>query len=59
MSALDALGLIICDTLTFEMGVMDEWEASERLSKVRASVEPCSFIGRLGNALWTDDDTRT
>ena len=36
-SAFDALGLIICDTLTFQMGVMDNYEASERLSKVRAS----------------------
>ncbi|KAF3031115.1 hypothetical protein E8E11_004389 [Didymella keratinophila] len=33
-SAFDALGLIICDTLTFQMGVMDNYEASERPSKV-------------------------
>lgn len=33
-SALDALGLIICDTLTFQMGVMDEYHTSEKLSKV-------------------------
>ena len=36
-SAFDALGLIICDTLTFQMDVMDNYKASERLSKVRAS----------------------
>ena len=35
VSALDALGLIICDTLTFQMGVMDDYQPSERLSKVR------------------------
>lgn len=35
LSAFDALGLIICDTLTYEMGVLDEWEPSVRLSKVR------------------------
>ncbi|KAK7959923.1 uncharacterized protein PG986_004777 [Apiospora aurea] len=29
-----ALGLIICDTLTYQMGVLDEYETSERLSKV-------------------------
>jgi hypothetical protein len=33
-SALDALGLIICDTLTYRMGVLDEYETSVRLSKV-------------------------
>ncbi|KAI0573411.1 hypothetical protein Alg130_10105 [Pyrenophora tritici-repentis] len=33
-SALDALGLIICDTLTFQMGVMDDYQSSERLSKI-------------------------
>jgi hypothetical protein len=32
-SALDALGLIVCDTLTFQMGVMDEYAPSEELSK--------------------------
>ncbi|KAF2123836.1 hypothetical protein P153DRAFT_351318 [Dothidotthia symphoricarpi CBS 119687] len=36
-SALDALGLIICDTLTFQMGVMDEYETSEKLSKISYS----------------------
>jgi hypothetical protein len=35
VSALDALGLIICDTLTYRMGVLDEYETSVRLSKVR------------------------
>jgi hypothetical protein len=35
-SALDALGLIICDTLTYRMGVLDEYETSEKLSKVRS-----------------------
>jgi hypothetical protein len=34
LSALDAIGLIICDTLTFAMGVLDNWEPSVRLSKV-------------------------
>jgi hypothetical protein len=34
VSALDALALIICDTLTYEMGVMDEYETSVKLSKV-------------------------
>lgn len=34
VSALVALGLIICDTLTYQMGVMDEYETSEKLSKV-------------------------
>ncbi|KAF1969643.1 archaeal flagellin N-terminal-like domain-containing protein [Bimuria novae-zelandiae CBS 107.79] len=33
-SALDALGLIICDTLTYQMGVLDEWEPSVKLSKI-------------------------
>lgn len=33
-SALDALGLIICDTLTYQMGVLDEYETSVELSKV-------------------------
>jgi hypothetical protein len=36
-SALVALGLIICDTLTYQMGVMDDYETSEKLSKVRIS----------------------
>jgi hypothetical protein len=34
LSAIDALALIICDTLTFQMGVMDEYETSVKLSKV-------------------------
>jgi len=34
-SAFDALGLIICDTLTFQMGVLDDYQTSERLYKVR------------------------
>jgi hypothetical protein len=33
-SALDALALIICDTLTYQMGVLDEYETSVKLSKV-------------------------
>ncbi|KAL6860786.1 hypothetical protein ACO1O0_004820 [Amphichorda felina] len=33
-SALDALALIICDTLTFQMGVLDAWAPSVKLSKV-------------------------
>ncbi|KAF1940986.1 hypothetical protein EJ02DRAFT_455529 [Clathrospora elynae] len=33
-SALDALALIICDTLTYQMGVLDEYETSVRLSKI-------------------------
>jgi len=36
-SALVALGLIICDTLTYQMGVLDEYETSEKLSKVSGS----------------------
>ena len=35
-SALDALGLIICDNLTFQMGVLDDYQTSEKLYKVRA-----------------------
>lgn len=35
LSAADALALIICDTLTYRLGVMDVWEASVALSKVR------------------------
>lgn len=35
LSALDALALIICDTLTYQIGVLDEWEPSVTLSKVR------------------------
>lgn len=34
-SAIDALGLIICDTLTFRMGVLDDYRSSVELSKVR------------------------
>jgi prepilin signal peptidase PulO-like enzyme (type II secretory pathway) len=34
VSALDALGLIICDTLTYQMGVLDAWEPSVDLSKI-------------------------
>ncbi|KAF4975676.1 hypothetical protein FZEAL_7566 [Fusarium zealandicum] len=34
ISALDALGLIICDTLTYQMGVLDSWEPSVALSKI-------------------------
>jgi hypothetical protein len=45
VSALDALGLIICDTLTYRMGVLDEYETSERLSKVR-------FLFHDHYALW-------
>ncbi|KEQ69838.1 hypothetical protein M436DRAFT_55048 [Aureobasidium namibiae CBS 147.97] len=33
-SALIGLGLIICDTLTYRLGVMDEWESSVTLSKI-------------------------
>ncbi|KAI8934474.1 hypothetical protein NX059_008176 [Plenodomus lindquistii] len=36
-SALDALGLIICDTLTYQMGVLDEYETSVKLSKISFS----------------------
>lgn len=35
LSAVNALALIICDTLTFQIGVMDKWEPSVALSKVR------------------------
>ncbi|KAM5354060.1 hypothetical protein ACJ41O_000710 [Fusarium nematophilum] len=34
ISALNALALIICDTLTFQIGVMDSWEPSVTLSKI-------------------------
>lgn len=34
VSALVALGLIICDTLTYQMGVMDDYIPSEKLSKI-------------------------
>jgi hypothetical protein len=37
ISAVDALALIICDTLTYEMGVMDEWAPSVKLSKVKTN----------------------
>ncbi|KAI5238137.1 hypothetical protein E4T42_09054 [Aureobasidium subglaciale] len=33
-SALIGLGLIICDTLTYRLGVMDEWDSSVTLSKI-------------------------
>ncbi|KAH9874300.1 hypothetical protein IAQ61_004931 [Plenodomus lingam] len=33
-SALDALALIICDTLTYKMGVLDNYETSVKLSKI-------------------------
>ncbi|KAI5269385.1 hypothetical protein E4T47_07084 [Aureobasidium subglaciale] len=33
-SALIGLGLIICDTLTYQLGVMDEWDSSVTLSKI-------------------------
>ncbi|RYO27761.1 hypothetical protein AA0113_g12260 [Alternaria arborescens] len=33
-SALDALGLIVCDTLTFQMGVLDDYQTSEKLYKI-------------------------
>ncbi|KAL5386299.1 hypothetical protein PMIN06_001704 [Paraphaeosphaeria minitans] len=36
-SAIDALGLIICDTLTYQMGVLDDYETSVRLSKISFS----------------------
>jgi hypothetical protein len=45
VSALDALGLIICDTLTYQMGVLDEYETSVRLSKVR-------FYCHIAHAFW-------
>ncbi|KXH53964.1 archaeal flagellin N-terminal-like domain-containing protein [Colletotrichum salicis] len=34
LSAINALALIICDTLTFQLGVMDHWESSVALSKI-------------------------
>ncbi|GJC88488.1 hypothetical protein ColTof4_04362 [Colletotrichum tofieldiae] len=34
LSAFNALALIICDTLTYQLGVMDNWESSVTLSKV-------------------------
>ena len=32
-----ALGLIICDTLTYQMGVLDDYETSEKLSKASSA----------------------
>jgi hypothetical protein len=40
VSALDALALIICDTLTYQMGVLDDYETSVKLSKVRSTIHP-------------------
>jgi hypothetical protein len=37
ISAFNALALIICDTLTFQMGVLDNYEVSVKLSKVRST----------------------
>ncbi|KIL89230.1 hypothetical protein FAVG1_07624 [Fusarium avenaceum] len=34
ISAFNALALIICDTLTFQMGVLDNYEVSVKLSKI-------------------------
>lgn len=34
LSAINALGLIICDTLTYQIGVLDDWTPSVALSKV-------------------------
>ncbi|OBS17668.1 hypothetical protein FPOA_09403 [Fusarium poae] len=34
VSAINALALIICDTLTYQMGVLDEYETSVKLSKI-------------------------
>ncbi|KAK6703783.1 hypothetical protein SNK03_007684 [Fusarium graminearum] len=34
VSAFNALALIICDTLTYQMGVLDEYETSVKLSKI-------------------------
>jgi hypothetical protein len=49
VSAVDAVGLIICDTLTFQMGVLDDYATSERLSKV--SVILCLYLsGRVSLA---------
>ncbi|KAK7190913.1 hypothetical protein DPSP01_009123 [Paraphaeosphaeria sporulosa] len=36
-SAIDALGLIICDTLTYRMGVLDDYVPSVKLSKISFS----------------------
>ena len=38
-AALDALGLIICDTMTFQMGVLDDYSTSMKLSKVHGSFQ--------------------
>ncbi|KAK8078760.1 hypothetical protein PG994_002567 [Apiospora phragmitis] len=43
-----ALGLIICDTLTYQMGVLDEYETSERLSK--------GPTGHIMNGTWLTND---
>ncbi|KAL2671489.1 hypothetical protein Neosp_014079 [[Neocosmospora] mangrovei] len=34
ISAFNSLALIICDTLTFQIGVLDNWEPSVKLSKI-------------------------
>jgi hypothetical protein len=34
VAALDALGLATCDTLAFDMGAMDSYKSTKRLSKV-------------------------
>ena len=34
VAALDALGLAICDTLAFDMGAMDSYKSTKRISKV-------------------------
>jgi hypothetical protein len=47
LSAVDALGLIICDTLTYDMGVLDSWAASVALSKVRQMIRCLVRLTRL------------
>jgi hypothetical protein len=60
-SALDALGLIICDTLTYQMGVLDDYEESVKLKKVSflflhstsrsvsLDAKPCGFVVQFKN----------
>lgn len=45
VSAINALGLIICDTLTFQLGVMDSWAPSVALSKVILIHGPSCCLG--------------
>lgn len=51
-AALDALGLIICDTLTFQMGVMDNYSTSTKLSKASTKYHFLLCYSDRSGALW-------